>query len=204
MKKKLTVSILIVTILLGAISMTALVMRNSKQSSHSVSHSSSSHKQESYKKTIELDQVYEYTIHEINCYFILKSDGSYIYIEDKAGIYENEADLGEKENEEESVIYPSVNYTIGTYTSNGKNYTTTLKNSTILYFKNVINFKSGRYFEKESKKLDIQNSLKISSKGYIDQNSDLIKLRKSNYFIPDSEKQFLDQYTYDPSTKDDR
>ncbi|EHI75100.1 Uncharacterised protein [Streptococcus criceti] len=200
MKKKLAISILLVAILLGAISMTALVMRNNKQSLHSVSHSSSSHKQESYEKTIELDQVYKEENDDAIYYDIFKSDGTYISIQDRASIYKSETDLDKAGNEEEARIFPNIYYNIGTYKFNGDNIEYKIEQSTEIYFNDVKTYKRGKYYTIKHEHYNQRVIWKKGKKGYYI-NGALLKFQKSNYVIPNSEEEFLTQYTYDPSTR---
>ncbi|MGT2928927.1 hypothetical protein ACVR1G_01510 [Streptococcus dentasini] len=204
MKKKLAISILLVAILLGAISMTALVMRNNKQSSHSAPPSSSSHKQESYEKTIELDQVYKESDTYATYYRVLKSDGTYIVVQDRANIYRTQADLDKAGNEEEMAVTPSIHYRTGTYKINGNDIKYTSNSSTAIYFSTVANVKDGKYYSIEQQNHNSNTVWTKKKNGYNTKENVVLKLYKSDYSIPNTEEEFLEQYTYDPSTKDDR
>ncbi|EHI73297.1 Uncharacterised protein [Streptococcus criceti] len=163
---------------------------------------------------VALNQTYQYHVDSNGVrnsqIKLLKNHRYVIYIEKYT--YLSDKKLKEKERLEEQAIYPELTFTQGNYKKTGNYISLEPQHSTIIRFYDISVFHQKKYFEKENKKLMLNSGGKIISswKGLyyqtkgINNKMNKIKLKKSSKVIPSSEEDFLEQYTYDPSTKDDR
>ncbi|MGT2928930.1 hypothetical protein ACVR1G_01530 [Streptococcus dentasini] len=194
---------LVLLSLFGSMIVVVQTQQAKTQPSNSTSSSSATYKKD-YEKDIKLDQVYEYEAHDAKNIIVFKSNNTYIYIQDRATIYKTQADLNEAGNEEEMAVTPVITYGTGTYEFVGNNIKYTSEKTISIGFSTVANVKARKYFSKENETFHSKVIWTKEKKGYSVNYRDIRKLYKSDYSIPNTEEEFLERYTYDPSTKDDR